>query len=329
MKILITGSEGVLGSTLKKELRRRGHDVFGCDLAHSADPQVMRADISEHRQLARVFDWANPELVYDFAAEFGRANGTNYPEQTWKSNCLGTQNVISECIRTNSILAFASSSEAYGMADDYAPENQDFQEGWLDKYAPQFHNVYALTKWVNERQIFMAARNEGLKSVVFRFFNAYGPGEHYSPYRSVVCLFTYRLLKSLPITIYKNYFRTHMFINDWCQTVANLSTHEYLEPIMRKSEYGIWEGSGRSRVPVFNIGGEEYESVEALAMKILKHIGGSSSKISFLDAEKANVISKKPDNTLARMWLDHNPTTILDDGLPPTIEWLCETYGLR
>lgn len=327
MRILITGSEGVLGSKLKTELRFRGNEVYGCDLAHSSDEQVMRADIAERRQLTRVFQWARPDIVYHFAAEFGRFNGESYYEQLWKSNCIGTQNVIEECLVNNALLAFASSSEAYGMADDYAPSTEDFKEGWLDKYAPQFHNNYALTKWVNERQIFMAARNKGLKSVVFRFFNAYGPGEYYSPFRSVVCLFTYAMLKGTPITVYRNYYRTHMFINDWCRTIANLSDRLTLERILRRAP-SLWEGSGGSGVPVFNIGGREYESVEALKDKILNSIGESSSKITYLDAELANVISKKPDNSLAEEFLNHNPTTTLNEGLPSTVAWMKQEYGL-
>lgn len=328
MRVLITGSEGVLGSNLKVELRKRGHEVFGCDLAHSSDAQVIRADVAERRQLARAFDFAKPEVVYHFAAEFGRMNGQEYYEQLWRSNAIGTRNVIEECLKHKAVLAFASSSEAYGMADDYAPLHEDFQEDWLDKYAPQFHNEYALSKWVNERQIFMAAKNEGLKAVVFRFFNAYGPGEKYSPYRSVVCLFTYRLLKGLPITIYKNYYRTHMFINDWAQGVANLVNEENFKLIMRKASLFEWPGSGRSKVPVFNIGGREYESVEALANKIITLIGGTKSDITYLDAEKANVVSKKPNNHAAEQWLLHNPTTTLDEGLPPTIDWIKKEYGL-
>lgn len=328
MRILITGSEGTLGSVLKKELRDRGHVVFGCDQAHSADPQVMRADIGERQQVIRVFDWARPELVYHFAAEFGRLNGQEYYQQLWRSNCIGTRNVIEECLRVNAVMAFASSSEAYGIADDYAPEHEDFKEGWLDKYAPEFWNEYALSKWTNERQIFMAARNEHLQAIIFRFFNAYGPGEKYSPYRSVVCLFAYRLMKGLPITVYKNYYRTFMYITDWLKGVANLSDPELLKRILAAASFRIWEGSGHSHVPVFNIGGEEYQSVESLAAKLLTHIGGSSSEITFLDSEKANVISKKPDITMAKIWLDHDPKITLDEALPATIDWIREEYGL-
>jgi dTDP-glucose 4,6-dehydratase len=325
MRILITGSEGVLGSTLKRELRARGNDVYGCDLAHSSDSAVMRADVAERRQLSRVYDWAKPEIVYHLAAEFGRINGQEYYEQLWKSNCIGTRNVIEECLRNDSTMAFASSSEAYGMADDYTPGGS-FQEGWLDEFAPQFHNEYALTKWTNERQIYMAARNDKLKATVFRFFNAYGPGEPYSPYRSVICLFTYRLLKGLPITVYKDYYRTHMFIGDWVKPIANFSLPEYRDNIFSPSH--PWPGSGASNVPVFNIGGEEYESIEDTLAKIVNLIGGTQSRITFLPFEKANVTSKKPDNALAAAYLGHKPATTLDEGLPSTIQWIKEKYSL-
>src|SRR6266403_958862 len=169
MRILITGSEGVLGSTLRTKLKEKGHIVFGCDLIHTDDPQYMRADISERRQIARAFEKFTPDLVYNLAAEFGRNNGQDYYEQLWRTNCLGTRNVIEECIQSKATLAHASSSEAYGLAELYTKGTLD--EGLLDKFPPSFHNEYALTKWVNERQIHMAVRNDHLSAVIFRYFN--------------------------------------------------------------------------------------------------------------------------------------------------------------
>ena len=79
---------------------------------------------------------------------------------------------------------------------------------------------------------------------------------------------------------------------------------------------------------MFNIVGREYEYVESLKDKILNLIGGSTSEITYLEAEKANVISKKPSNFEAEIWLGHNPKTTLDQGLPPTIEWIRKEYSL-
>jgi dTDP-glucose 4,6-dehydratase len=313
MRILITGSEGVLGSVLKKELRDRGHDVYGCDLFHSFDPKIMRADVGEYRQLARVFDFAQPEFVYHFAAEFGRNNGQAFYEQLWKTNCIGTRNVIDECLRTKAVLAHASSSEAYGLSERYT--NYDLYEDLLYLFPPEFHNEYALTKWTNERQVAMAMRNGGLSAAIFRFFNVYGPPERFSPYRSVVCQLAYKLLKGLPITITKDGFRSHLWIGDWVEAVANLADNFRLieaqpEPL------------------VFNIGGDEYTSIEELYNRLVEIIHPKSPRVTFIETEPANCATKKPDNSRARRLLNHDPSTSLDFGLRQTVDFLRGQYGL-
>lgn len=324
MRILITGSEGTIGKILQWELRSRGHEVFCCDLAHSSDERYIRADVAEHREIVWAFTFARPEIVFHLAAEFGRANGQAHYERMWRSNVIGTQNVIRQCLFNSSVLVFASSSEAYGCADLYAPERENFKEEWLDRFAPEFHNQYALSKWTNERQIFMAAKNDKLKAIVLRLFNIYGPGEHYTPYRSVVCLFLYRLMKDLPITVYESSFRSHLYVQDWAEWVAQLTDPRILSAIKRK--VAPWPGSGTSGVPVFNLGGSEYESSIALKDRILDMLGGSRSEITVKREESANIISKMPDTSQARHWLEYVPKTLLDEGLALTIKWMRETY---
>ena len=41
--ILVTGSQGTLGKALVRALRQRGHQVWGSDLQHQADPQYYRS----------------------------------------------------------------------------------------------------------------------------------------------------------------------------------------------------------------------------------------------------------------------------------------------
>ena len=54
----------------------------------------LRCDIGEHRQLARVFAEHAFDFVYHAAAEFGRVNGEDFYETLWKTNAVGTKNVL-------------------------------------------------------------------------------------------------------------------------------------------------------------------------------------------------------------------------------------------
>src|SRR5882724_8057093 len=197
MRILVTGSAGTLGTRLVTELRVRGHEVTGADLRHW--PGERRMDIRIWRQVKDAIDIGCYDVCYHLAGEFGRVNGEHYHEQLWETNCIGTHNVIQACADRRVRLIFASSSEAYG---DLADTGKDLNEYRLYTEVPKFNNEYSLTKWAGEQQIRIAQRNHGLNATILRFFNVYGPGEYYSDYRSVVCLFIYRAMKGLPITVY-------------------------------------------------------------------------------------------------------------------------------
>lgn len=308
-KILVTGSQGTLGKKLVGELEARGHEVWGADLMHG-EGRLVRTDISEARQVASTFEMVKPEVVYHLAAEFGRMNGQHYYEQLWKHNCIGTRNIIDACSKSGVHLVFASSSEAYGDAANLGALEEDI----LLSHVPSFHNEYALTKWTNEKQIDIAVRNDNLKATILRFFNAYGPGEYYTPYRSVVTLFGYRLMKGLPITVYKDYHRVFMYVGDWVRTVANVAERiDVLEKVPQPQR-------------VYNIGGEEYRSIEELVEMIVERLGGTKSEITYLPKEAANIQNKRPSIARAKEVLGHECRVSLAEGLDSTIAWLKEMY---
>ncbi len=315
-RILVTGSEGTLGKKLCEELTERGYDVYGADLQHTHDPKYTRCDVAEQRQVQRLFNTVDPEFVYHLAAEFGRVNGEHYYEQLWRSNQIGTSNVIRACVESGARMILAGSSEAYGDSGEAF-----LREDYLDTHAPLFHNQYALSKWVQERQVFIAAQNDKLRAVVLRFFNAYGPGEYYSSYRSVVCLFCYRLLHGLPITIYQNGHRDFMYVGDWANTVANIVERFDSLPT----------GTHASGVPVYNVGGDEYRSIVDMAKVVIRTLESlgldtENTKITYLDTEAHNVINKRPSLKIVERDLGHKPVVNLEEGILRTIQWMREIY---
>ena len=143
--------------------------------------------------------------------------------------------------------------------------------------------------------------------MILRFFNAYGPGEYYTNYRSVVCLFCYRALKGIPYQVYKNYHRVFMYIDDFIPTLANACDR-------------FIDGQ------IINIGGEEYRSVEDLH-KVIFDITGHDM-VEFLPEDKHNIVNKRPSIDRAKELLGHNPKTPLEIGVKKTIEWMREVYKL-
>ena len=303
MKILVTGSKGTLGVPLVKELTKRGHEVWGSDLQHQRDDNFIRADVANYRQLERVFEANQYDYVYHLAAEFGRINGEEYYDTLWETNAIGTRNILELQKKKGFRLIFSSSSEIYG----------DEHEGILSEDMPLNQSIiqqndYAVTKWVNEIQIMNFEKRFGNECVRLRFFNAYGPGEYYHHYRSVVCLFSYRALFGIPWQVYEGYHRVFMYIDDFIPTLAKVC---------------------ENFIPgdVCNIGGQEFRSVKELSDMILNYTGANPKLVEYLPQDKHNVLNKRPDIQKAKEQFGHDPKVTLEEGVPKTIEWMRRVYN--
>lgn len=312
MKILITGSEGVIGRALAYELTQRGHQVLGCDLFHRAgecgfsvkDPvpartiHYARCDVGELRQVARIFDVFGPfDMVYHAAAEFGRWNGEDFYENLWRTNVVGTKNILRIQEKTGFNLVHFSSSEVYG---DWS---RTMTEDVPDTHPITQLNDYAMTKWVNEMQVRNSAKQYGTSSVIVRLFNTYGPGEFYTPYRSVNCRFIYCALMGLPIIVHRGHTRTSTFIGDAVRTLANIP--ENFHP-------------GEA----YNIGGDKQHTIERLAQLVLKVTDAPRNLITLEQEEEMTTVHKVGDFRKARADLDHRSTMPLERGLRITAEWM-------
>ena len=313
LDILVTGGLGAVGSFLVPELERRGHRVFVADIRHHHDaPNYARCDVGEYRQVERLWTgggWPpgyapRPrrfDMVYHLAAEFGRWNGEDYYENLWMTNAIGTKNILRMQEREGFQAVYFSSSEVYG---DYAGT---MREEVMDQVAIKQLNDYAMSKWVNEMQVLNSGAQFKTRSVRVRPFNTYGPGEYYSPYRSVICLFCYRALHDMPYTVYRGHKRTSTFITDMARTLANISAN------FRAGE-------------VYNIGGEDFHDIETCSRLILKRLGKDDRLVTYREGEILTNRQKLVDCERAVRDLGHRTTVALEEGIGRTLDWMRQVY---
>jgi nucleoside-diphosphate-sugar epimerase len=175
MKILVTGTEGYIGSRLAPLLHARGHDVAGLDTGLYRDgtlyldslgmPIGVRTAYKDLRTVTPA-DFAGFDAVIHLAELSNDPLGQNRPELTFQINHQGSVR-IAEAARKAGVrrLVYASSCSVYGLGsgevlDETAPTN------------PQ--TAYAQCKVLVERDLRPMADKDF--SVVFlRNATAYGP----------------------------------------------------------------------------------------------------------------------------------------------------------
>jgi dTDP-glucose 4,6-dehydratase len=301
MKILCTGGLGAVGTWLVKELRGRGHEVWIMDRPHHHDAQYVRGDVGEFRQFERVVEGRDFDYVYHLAAEFGRWNGEDFYETLWRTNAIGTKNLLRLQERLGFRSIYFSSSEVYGDYDGVMVEDV------MDRIEIRQMNDYAMTKWVGEQQVLNSAAMFGTETVRVRLFNTYGPGEPYSRYRSAICIFAYHALHDMPFTVYTGHLRTSTFVSDTTRTLANIVD-------------GFRPGE------VYNVGGLDLHDMETPARMILEYLGKPDSLVTYKEGEPFTTKEKRVDCSKAIRDLAHAPKVTIEEGIPRTLDWMKAYY---
>lgn len=301
--ILVLGGRGTVGIALCDELRRRGRTLIVADRNHHSDAGYYRCDISEYRQVERIFLENEVQCVYNLAAEFGRWNGEQYYESLWRSNVIGFKHLLRLQERFRFRMIHFSSSEVYG---DYSGI---MTEDVMDRLEIRQLNDYAMTKWVNEMQALNAATMFGTETVRVRLFNTYGPGEYYSPYRSALCIFCYHALHDEPYTVYLGHRRTSSYVSDCCRTLANIADN------FRPGE-------------VYNIGGKDLHDMKTGSDIVLKLLGKDDRLVTYKESEPYTTKDKIVDVSKAIRDLDHQPRIGLEEGLGYTLDWMKKAYSV-
>jgi dTDP-L-rhamnose 4-epimerase len=241
--ILVTGGAGFIGRAVAGELIGRGHQVRVLDSlieqvhgdrgpAHRLGTEVefIRGDVRNGDVVARAL--TGVDSVVHLAAEVGVGQSMYAVERYTSVNEVGTAVLFEQLIdRPVRRVVTASSMSVYGEglyldADGAIVEDAERQPrasaaaGWdpVDSQGrplrpvptpewkrPSLSSIYALGKYVQERQTLIMTGAYGMEGVCLRLFNVYGPGQALSnPYTGVLAIFASRLLNGQPPLIFED-----------------------------------------------------------------------------------------------------------------------------
>jgi len=307
-KVLVTGGAGFIGTNLVNEMEKRGHDVLAIDLYHTDRDRYTRADVSNYRQLRKVFDGRKFDYVYHLAAEYGRWNGEDYYENLWATNVIGTKHMLRLQEELKFRMVFFSSAEVYGDYEGKMVESVMETNQIKDTYQM---NDYAISKWAGELMCLNSAKMFGTETVRVRPVNCYGPHEEYTPYRGFIPKFIYHALFKKPYVVYQGHRRIIDYVEDSCRTWANIVAN-------------FIPGE------VYNVGGRpEWEmDIKEYSDIVLSAVDGNKKLITYRNAEPFTTKVKHMDFSKAKKDLKHDPRVAPEEGIKKTVEWMRGYYRI-
>ncbi len=296
--ILITGTNGYLGSVILDKILKRNYNIFALDkekpIRKKVNVNYLTADISNKKELEKykkIFKKIN--ILVHLAAYVPLEKKLDNLEKSININLKGTINLVN-LLRNKSIFIFSSTCEIYRV----------FNNNMINENI-QNRNVsfYAVSKLFSEKYLEIICKEKDITFIFLRFASIYGPGEKI---QRAIPNFIKSAIKNEDIIILGDgkEKRTYLYVEDAAQSV------------IRAIHY---KKSG-----IFNIASEEIVTILGLA-KLIKEFSKSKSKIIFRPRKKEKVdlvfSSKK-----ARSEIKFSPKFSLAKGLKKEIEYF-KKYG--
>lgn len=144
MRVLITGSAGMLGSAVYPAFVAAGHEVVATDLEprEVAGLPMGRVDVRDLDAVTTAVEAAQPDIVLHLAAETDLETCEADPDHAFRTNLIGTQHVATVCQDRGARLVYISTAGVF----DGEKANGPYDE--FDEARPI--NVYGKSKLQGE-----------------------------------------------------------------------------------------------------------------------------------------------------------------------------------
>lgn len=306
-KILLTGGAGFIGSHLVDALIKEGSYVRVLDNLTNGKMENLKqhknnrnfefisGNVINPKDVAKTMK--NIDIVFHLAC-LGVRHSIKYPLENHRVNAKGTLTVLAAAFKEKvDKFIYCSSSEVYGTAQT-VPMSEN--------HPTRPCTVYGASKLAGEAYARAYYTTYGLRSIIVRPFNTYGPRSHYEDAagemipRAIV-----RALGNKPILIFGDGTQTRDFT--------------YVEDTVR----GLVKSAKSDKLigKTLNIGSGSEISINKLAKIIKSEVGNPEVKIKHLKSRPGDVLRLYADSALFRKLTSWKPKVSLKEGIIKTIKW--------
>ena len=195
----------------------------------------------------------------------------------------------------NHVVLFSSGGAVYGI-----PERNPVRE--LD--IPKPISPYGFIKLILEKYMVLLSHHYGLKYLVIRPSNPYGPRQDFTQNQGVISIFLYKMLKGEPLEIWGDgsAVKDFIYIRDLASGITGLIDQDFDNEV-----YNISSGTG---ISINNL------------IELLVSITGIKPEIKYVDPHPNDIPRIIASNKKIRKHTGWHTTTSLEEGLQKTWEWI-------
>lgn len=303
MRILITGGAGFIGSNLARHALEAGTAVTVVDDLSTGlrenltglDVTFVEGSILDGGATARAFQ--DVDSIIHLAALPSVPRSIKDPMASHAANATGTLTVL-EHARAAGVkhVVVASSSSVYGMN----PALPKGEREWVRPMSP-----YAVSKLATEQYALAYQQSFGMRSVAFRFFNVYGPGQAAGhAYAAVLPAFVDALLDDEPLVVHGDgkQSRDFTYVGTVCRVLLEAATRRvsHDEPV--------------------NLAFGTNTTLNELVV-VLERVTGRTAKTEHVEPRPGDVKHSQADNGVLRSLFPDVEPVPLEQGVRETVEW--------
>jgi UDP-glucose 4-epimerase len=247
VRSLVLGANGFLGAALVDHLSSLGHDVTAFDrygagtVRFSSNPRILRGDLLNEADLARAVD--GQDLVFHFVSTTTPATVELEPRVDIRTNVSATLDLLDASVAAGVKRFYFASSGGAVYGDQGL---QSYRE--TDVTMPI--SPYAIGKLTIEHYLRYYEIEHGLRSVVLRLSNPYGPGQDPNRRQGFIPIALGRVRERRPVVVLGEgtMIRDYTYISDVIGMIGRLA-----EAVPQHRVYNLGSGTGYSILEVLDV----------------------------------------------------------------------------